>query len=585
MLLLAAIISYSALDSYRWHGNSWKETVRSDGSGYYAYLPAVFIYQDLEYNFYRDLKDKYAFGDLSANFLIHSEGRKFNRYYCGTAIAMTPFFLSAMAASSVIGFDVDGHSILFNYALNIGAIFYAFLGLYFLYRFLIRHFSKWIVAIACGAIFLGTNLFYYTVYESSYSHSFSFSFICFFIYLADVSIRTKTRKSFVLLAAIAGMVFLIRPSNAIVLLSLPFIAGSKEAFIGWLKSAFKISIFVPTVVVGLAVASIQFWLNYLQCGSFIVDGYPTETFYFTRPELVNMWFSYRAGVLVWSPVVILSLVGLIALFQKNKFLLLSFLGFMFINSWIISSWWAWHYSGTFGMRPMVDYMAFFVILLCYALSLSNSISWRILSLTTLLALTFIGHTMNIQKIREIVHYDKMTKEKFWYIFMHNHQKYSYLLSEPYRPPSPKPYDKIRVKHFSFKAPKGFDNFPEGYSNFNSANEIEYSGTGDAVLARIDPGNMQGTEKYYFELQAKTYYLSLNDEAKLIVQFKSGDQVLHTSEFLPLQPDFRTKHWNIIQFSLVAEESMKEADEIVLSIRNKDKQIFFQQLEITLANFK
>lgn len=583
-MLLTATLSINTLVGDRWNGNSWKNTVRSDGSGYYAYLPAVLIYHDLGYNFYRDLKVKYGFGDLSWNFLIHQDGGKFNRYYCGTAIALAPFFLLAWLASLLFGFDIDGHSMLFNFFINIGAIFYALLGLYFLYKYLVRHFSKWVVAIACAALFLGTNLFYYTVYESSYSHAYSFAFICFFIYLADISIRTKTKKSFIALAITAGMVFLIRPSNAIVLLSLPFIAGSAEAFMDWVKTALKFSILVPTLIAGLCVAFIQFLLNYLQCGSWVVDGYPMETFYFLQPELINMWFSYRAGVLIWSPVVILSLVGLIHLFLKNKFKLFTFLAFMLVNSWIISSWWAWHYSGTFGMRPMVDYSAFFVILLCYSLTLFNSIFWKIISLALLAVLTVIGHTMNIQKIRDIVHYNNMTKEKFWYIFMHTEPKYAFRLSEPFAPAAPTPYDKILVKHFSFIQPPNAENFPETYPNFNAEKEIEYDGTGDATLVKIALGNMCVSKNFYFEMQMKTFYPTLNDDAALIVQFKADGEVKYTSGFLPLQPDFRTNYWNDIKFSLKTEGSMEKVDEVVLLIHNKERQILFQQLEITLANF-
>ena len=386
------------------------------------------------------------------------------------------------------------------------------------------------------------------------------------------------------MAITAGMVFLIRPSNAIVLLSLPFIAGSSRAFMDWFKTALRLPILVPTVIAGMSVVFIQLLLNYLQCGSWVVDGYPLETFYFLQPELINMWFSYRAGVLIWSPVVILSLVGLIHLFLKNKFKLFTFLAFMFVNSWIISSWWAWHYSGTFGMRPMVDYMAFFVILLCYSLTLFNSIFWRIISLAILAALAVIGNTLNIQKIREIVHYDNMTKEKFWYIFMRTEPKYSFRLSEPYAPAAPKPYDKILVKHFSFIPPHNSENFPEPYPNFNAINEIEYEGTGDATLVKVDLGNMRGFKNYYFEMQMKTFYPTLNDDAELIVQFKADGEVLYTFGFLPLQPHFRTNYWNDIKFSLKTEDSMENLDEVVLLIHNKDRQIFFQQLEITLANF-
>ncbi|MCD4735591.1 MAG: hypothetical protein K8R53_06075, partial [Bacteroidales bacterium] len=37
----------------------WDRTINSDGKGYYAYLTALFIYNDLEYKFVEDYEDKY----------------------------------------------------------------------------------------------------------------------------------------------------------------------------------------------------------------------------------------------------------------------------------------------------------------------------------------------------------------------------------------------------------------------------------------------------------------------------------------------------------------------------------------------
>jgi hypothetical protein len=193
MILCLSVASYH-LVKHRWKGDSWKSTIQSDGSGYYSYLPAVFIYQDLQYRFYLDLKEKYKFGDLSENFLYTENNRLYNRYFCGTSIAMMPFFLLGWAAAEISGQDADGHSFYFTVSLNVAAIFYVLSGLYLMYRLFSRRYNKWTVALICAAIFLGTNTFTYAIYHASYSHAYSFGFIALFIYLADRSIRLKTRK-------------------------------------------------------------------------------------------------------------------------------------------------------------------------------------------------------------------------------------------------------------------------------------------------------------------------------------------------------------------------------------------------------
>lgn len=48
--------------SYNLHSgkDNWKGIIESDGKGYYAYLPAIFIYNDLNFGFFDKIeKEKY----------------------------------------------------------------------------------------------------------------------------------------------------------------------------------------------------------------------------------------------------------------------------------------------------------------------------------------------------------------------------------------------------------------------------------------------------------------------------------------------------------------------------------------------
>jgi len=45
---IIAIVTLCAAN-IQWGGNNWKDIIEADGKGYYAYLPAVFIYQDFLY--------------------------------------------------------------------------------------------------------------------------------------------------------------------------------------------------------------------------------------------------------------------------------------------------------------------------------------------------------------------------------------------------------------------------------------------------------------------------------------------------------------------------------------------------------
>ena len=47
----------------------WKHTIESDGKGYYAYLPAIFIYHDLSFSFINEYENKYYDKGNFSNFI------------------------------------------------------------------------------------------------------------------------------------------------------------------------------------------------------------------------------------------------------------------------------------------------------------------------------------------------------------------------------------------------------------------------------------------------------------------------------------------------------------------------------------
>jgi hypothetical protein len=583
-IFLCAAISVTVMIRYRWREDNWKWVVHSDGAGYYAYLPAIFIHHDLQYRFYLDLRDKYGFGDLSGNFCKTHNGKLFNRYFCGTAIAQTPFFLLAWCLTILTGQEEDGHSFLFYAGINVAALFYALAGLYALSLYLRRHFRPVIVATSCGLIFLGTNLFNYTLNSPAYSHVYSFAFICFFIYLADLSIRTQSRRSYLLLALNAAMIVLIRPSNGMVIFALPFIAGSWPVFVLWIKKALKPFTLLPILICGIAPLSIQLILYYVQCGALITDGYDQEQFYFLEPNILKALFNYRAGVFPWSPVTLLALPGLYFLWKKNSYASYTWIAFMFANLWVISSWWAWHYAGTFGMRPMVDYMSFFVIAIAYFLDAGRNMLQRALIHSAAVGLMLVGHVFNYQIIRHILPHDLMTHEKYWYIFMKTKPEYMYDLDHPYTPEFPYGVKGIILRHYAFEPLPGQD-LPAVYSGFHAADTLVYEGTGLKKLVSLPIGELIGSKRFHLDLKLMVKYPSLYHSGEVLIQFKQGDHVLQTHGQKVIVPHYRINHWNNFRMVIQTFDNLEKADSISVLFANGDRfNILLQKLEISLASF-
>ena len=75
--------------------------IEADAKGYYAYLPAVFIYHDLNFGFYKQIEQEtYYNPNLSYDYLRVHNNKAINKYYAGTAVLLLPFFLAGHADNS-----------------------------------------------------------------------------------------------------------------------------------------------------------------------------------------------------------------------------------------------------------------------------------------------------------------------------------------------------------------------------------------------------------------------------------------------------------------------------------------------------
>ncbi|MDG2455491.1 MAG: hypothetical protein P8N47_06765, partial [Bacteroidia bacterium] len=115
IIILIAITSVWVSSNLNWGKGKPQTIIKADGKGYYGYLPAVFIYNDLNFNFIEEYeKGKYYNKNLYYKYTYDANGRRFNRYFAGTAIPMTPFFLIAHGISKIVGLPDDGYADLYH---------------------------------------------------------------------------------------------------------------------------------------------------------------------------------------------------------------------------------------------------------------------------------------------------------------------------------------------------------------------------------------------------------------------------------------------------------------------------------------
>lgn len=390
--------------------------IEADGKGYFAYLPAVFIYHDLNFGFFYDIERvKYYRENLYYNYIRVQNNRIFNKYYAGTALAMAPFYLLGHAMTLITGSDPDGYSYWYTLMVHLGALFYLLAGLIAVRR-LLRAYAvqEKYIAFTLGVLVFGTNLFYYTAVEFSMSHVYSFAFIAWFVYIAHRYFEKPKGSLIVISGLLLGVIALIRPVNLIILLSLPFIAGSKEKFMAGFKGLidFKASTVTGIIACGV-IGGLQLLIYKLQTGSFFVYSYQGEGFNFLKPHIADVLFSYRKGLFIYTPILLIALTGFIYLYRQSRFSAWWLAIFLIILTYMISSWHMWFYGGSFSQRVFIDFYTFFAILLAIAYQEMRPAALQKIFITFTFVLVLFCQFQTYQYRHMIIHWSDMNKEKYW----------------------------------------------------------------------------------------------------------------------------------------------------------------------------
>jgi hypothetical protein len=398
----------------------WRLIISSDGLGYYAYLPALLIDHDITYQMVTQREKKIlGYKRYEPSYLVKSGTRVVNKYFAGEALLLLPFFLLATFFSWIGGIEITGYSFLFQLFTGLGALFYLFLGLWYLKKIL-QHFGirPVLSAIILAAILLGTNLFYYSLWQPSMSHVYSFFAINGFLWYLCRAIQNPRLKHLFLSGLFLGITVLVRPTNGIVILLIPFLFNTAEearALTGFLQKR-KIGILLFLAAFGLVVC-IQPVLWKIQTGHWIIWSYKDEGFIFSDPQISNVLFSYRKGLFIYTPLVFLSFLGFFRLAFRNLSRFISLGLFLILSTCIIASWWNWYYGDSFGARAFIDFYGIFAILL--AILLSHKETRAGTTLVIILLFPFVA--LNLLQTWQYTHYiispNSMNKAKYQYVFL------------------------------------------------------------------------------------------------------------------------------------------------------------------------
>ena len=393
-----------------------------DSYGYYLYLPAILKFGDIsDFAFVQQHLDLYKPSDTAYQ-IFEKDGQKTPTYTMGVAILWLPFYAIADIWASVDPrFPADGLSQPYQWMVILAGLTWLALGLFWLHAFLGRYLQPRTVLITLSILVLGTNLFYYTTVQPGMPHVYLFALYAGLLLLLERLYASPTWGKGVLLGFCLAVMALCRPSEALaVILVAGFLwqkAGNLTALGKWIRLHWPV--LGVAVLAGLVTIFPQMLIWKWTTGQWIYNTYAAygHTFDLTRPHLLDGLFSYRKGWLVYTPLMILGVAGLIPLVRKRNTWAWPVVLFFIVNLWIVLSWHIWWYAGSFGMRALVQSCAVLALPLGMGWEAWSGTSWR---RSFLPALVFLACGLNLfqswQIENGILKSDQMNRPYYWAAF-------------------------------------------------------------------------------------------------------------------------------------------------------------------------
>lgn len=397
----------------KWNGVNWRQgVVNSDGRGYYYFLPAL-IQGDADYQLTRKQEEK-AIGKPSQLYILPTEnGRSVNKCYPGVALLQAPSFLIATGIDAVSGNSFNGYSDTHLYFFFWTNVFFLFVSILLLRSNLKRYFGMerytWIIPLL--TVF-ATNIAYQAFFYPGLSHHYTFFLVNGWIYLFLKWKADGKLLSVAGFALVSGLMILVRPTNGMFFLFIPFLAGNWQTLRSLFTDLFSLrnGKLLAATALFCAIVFILPLVTYLQTGHFFYWSYQGEGFIFNGAHFLDTWISYRTGILVHTPLVIVGVIGLIWVWRKERFAVSVLVLALLCVTFILSSWWCWDYQLFFGHRGFTEFHVFTAFMLMYFVS---SVKNRFLIACSLLIPAFYMSIRTYQKVTDLYSVQKFTATTYW----------------------------------------------------------------------------------------------------------------------------------------------------------------------------
>lgn len=559
--LAALIIIYFFI--WRTDAVGYGSVIFGDGNDYYSYLRAIFIDKNLGHQ------------DTTPWYVIQTPTGTINVHTVGVSLLLLPFFLIGYASALMFGFEVNGVSEPFQKMISIGALFYALAGLYFIRKLLLKlEIRDGVIAIVLPLVFFGTNLLNYALNEPTMSHVYSFALISAFLYYSHNVFNNGNRKDFYFSALLLGLIVLVRPINAIIVLILPFWSNSFTEFISRLKELMfvRTKLLVSASFIFISTILIQSFVWLSQNGKMMQWSYKDNGMYLLSPNTFKMLFGFNSGFFIYTPLCLILMIGLVPLFRENTYKFYAMVFFLVFVFYLFSCHWAYTYFDGLSIRPMVDLYAVFAILGAKLISATQK---RLATVTVPVfgVFVFLNLVTCYQYKAGILPAASMNYEKFKYIFLKTDPKYAGVLGGcndllPYAKKHP-------AVSFTYA------------NTFDAEKQFDFSGKEFGVGHSAPIGS--NTSKIFVKASLKRKEGAVNSSANALVVFRieSPQNELRNYQAYKLNdtPSEHCCNWQTWEYNVTMDGKIKADDILSVFIWNRNKDPFLiDDFKIEVYNY-
>jgi hypothetical protein len=398
--------------------------IRSDGAGYYVYLPALLLDHDV--TMVRTAARSFG-GDpgyipgvkwvrTSVPPGHPGQHRPLDQFGVGEAVLIAPFFAVGHVLAIVMNERRDGFSWPYQAAASAAGLVYMLLGLAFTAAVLRRWFDRRTVVLTVLALTFGAAVFNYGTYETTWSHAYSFFLVALIVRLTLWVWERPRFAGAIALGASLGLLGLVRLTNLSIVVFCLLVGV--ERFADLRRRARSLLRHVDLVAVGagvflvMLVPQLAYWQRIM--GTIFVNQYQGTGAHLDllHPHLVGVLFSVRKGLFFWTPLIVLAVAGLPLLRRTARPLFVPAVAYLVVATWVAASWSIWWYGGSFGMRALIDAMPVFALGLAALIECARGVIARravtaAVAVTTLLAVHGI-----VAYWRKEIPYDQTTFHQY-----------------------------------------------------------------------------------------------------------------------------------------------------------------------------